>query len=61
MVLQDKVDAFQKFVFKSFYPGSNNECRIAALVPLVDESYGIYKFIMSMLTAMHKGTGGVLI
>lgn len=56
MVLQDKVDGFQKLVFRHFRPSSNNECRIAALVPLVEESYGIYKFVMSMLIALHKCT-----
>lgn len=54
MVLQDRIDRFQKVVFASFRMHSNNECRIASLVPLVEESYGIYKFITSMLRAMHK-------
>lgn len=54
MVLQDRIDGFQKVVFANFRMHSNNECRIASLVPLVEESYGIYKFITSMLRAMHK-------
>lgn len=54
MALQDRIDQFQKRVFAHFRPSSNNECRIAALVPLVEESYGIYKFITSMLRAMHR-------
>lgn len=54
MTLQDHIDRFQKVVFQSFRHHSNNECRIAALVPLVEESYGIYKFITSMLRAMHQ-------
>lgn len=53
MTLQDQIDAFQKLIFSHFRSGANNECRIAALVPLVQESYGIYKFITSMLRAMH--------
>jgi hypothetical protein len=53
MGLQDQIDAFQKLIFSHFRGGANNECRIAALVPLVQESYGIYKFITSMLRAMH--------
>ena len=53
MNLQDQIDAFQKLIFSHFRGGANNECRIAALVPLVQESYGIYKFITSMLRAMH--------
>ncbi|KAI8329700.1 cytoskeleton assembly control protein [Chlamydoabsidia padenii] len=56
MVLQDRIDHFQKVVFASFRSHSNNECRIASLVPLVEESYGIYIFITSMLRAMHKRT-----
>ncbi|EXJ53696.1 uncharacterized protein A1O5_13052 [Cladophialophora psammophila CBS 110553] len=57
MTLQDQIDTFQKLIFSHFRGGSNNECRIAALVPLVQESYGIYKFITSMLRAMHTTTG----
>ena len=54
MQLQDHIDRFQKVVFNSFHMATNNECRIASLVPLVEESYGIYIFITSMLRAMHK-------
>ncbi|EXJ81897.1 hypothetical protein A1O1_07962 [Capronia coronata CBS 617.96] len=57
MTLQDQIDTFQKLIFSHFRGGTNNECRIAALVPLVQESYGIYKFITSMLRAMHTTTG----
>jgi hypothetical protein len=55
MGLQDQIDAFQKLIFSHFQSGTHNECRISALVPLVQESYGIYKFITSMLRAMHTG------
>ncbi|OJJ00665.1 hypothetical protein ASPVEDRAFT_40212 [Aspergillus versicolor CBS 583.65] len=57
MGLQDQIDAFQKLIFSHFQSGTHNECRISALVPLVQESYGIYKFITSMLRAMHTATG----
>ncbi|CRG82897.1 Endocytosis protein end4 [Talaromyces islandicus] len=57
MNLQDQIDTFQKLIFSHFQHGTNNECRISALVPLVQESYGIYKFITSMLRAMHTTTG----
>nr|APB91642.1 putative cytoskeleton assembly control protein [Knoxdaviesia proteae] len=57
MLLQDKIDQFQKLIFSHFRHVGNNECRISALVPLVAESYGIYKFITSMLRAMHSTTG----
>jgi hypothetical protein len=53
MTLQDSIDELGKAVFSNLRPGVNNECRIASLVPLVEESYGIYKFITSMLRAMH--------
>lgn len=54
MTLQDRIEQFQKLIFSHFRSGGNNECRISALVPLVQESYGIYKFITSMLRAMHS-------
>ncbi|CAI0642090.1 Endocytosis protein end4 [Colletotrichum fructicola] len=57
MTLQDKIEQFQKLIFSHFRHVGNNECRISALVPLVQESYGIYKFITSMLRAMHSTTG----
>ncbi|KAK3674416.1 sla2 Src-like adaptor 2 [Recurvomyces mirabilis] len=57
MNLQDQIDSFQKLIFAHFRGGNNNECRISALVPLVQESYGIYKFITSMLRAMHTTLG----
>ncbi|WFD36369.1 sla2 Src-like adaptor 2 [Malassezia cuniculi] len=56
MSLQDRIDRLQKQVFSSFRGGVANECRISSLVPLVKESYGIYKFLTSMLRAMHRRT-----
>ncbi|KAK9469970.1 ANTH domain-containing protein, partial [Dipodascopsis tothii] len=56
MSLQDHIDSFQRLIFSHFRQGSSNECRISSLVPLVHESYGIYKFITSMLRAMHATT-----
>jgi ANTH domain len=56
MTLQDQIDNFQKLIFSHFQGRTNNECRISALVPLVQESYGIYKFVTSMLRAMHTST-----
>ncbi|KAI7867201.1 I/LWEQ domain-containing protein [Spinellus fusiger] len=56
MILQERIYSFQKVVFASFRSHTDNQCRIASLVPLVEESYGIYKFITSMLRAMHKRT-----
>ena len=59
MTLQDQIDTFQKLIFAHFRGGANNECRISALVPLVQESYGIYKFVTSMLRAMHTSKCGL--
>ncbi|KAI0319763.1 cytoskeleton assembly control protein [Amylostereum chailletii] len=56
MGLQDQIESFQKLVFAHFRHSANNECRISALVPLVKESWGIYRFITSMLRAMHRRT-----
>ncbi|KAK6910437.1 hypothetical protein I203_104469 [Kwoniella mangroviensis CBS 8507] len=39
------IESFQKLIFAHFRGSANNECRISALVPLVKESFGIYKFI----------------
>lgn len=56
MNLQDGIEQKQKLVFAHFRGAANNECRISSLVPLVKESYGIYKFLTSMLRAMHRRT-----
>ncbi|KAK2461575.1 hypothetical protein APHAL10511_006038 [Amanita phalloides] len=56
MSLQDQIDSFQKMVFSHFRHSANNECRISSLVPLVKESWGIYKFITSMMRAMYRKT-----
>ena len=60
MGLQDQIDSFQKMIFAHFRHSANNECRISALVPLVKESWGIYRFITSMLRAMHRSMTSVL-
>jgi hypothetical protein len=36
--LQDQIHSLQKLIFAHFQPSSNNECRIAGLIPLVQES-----------------------
>ncbi|KAI0328524.1 cytoskeleton assembly control protein [Cubamyces sp. BRFM 1775] len=56
MALQDQIDSFQRMIFAHFRHSASNECRISALVPLVKESWGIYRFITSMLRAMHRRT-----
>lgn len=56
MGLQDQIESFQKMVFSHFRHSANNECRISSLVPLVKESWGIYRFITSMLRAMYRRT-----
>jgi hypothetical protein len=59
MGLQDQIESFQRMVFANFRHSANNECRISSLVPLVKESWGIYRFITSMLRAMHRRTDDV--
>ncbi|KAJ7596645.1 ANTH domain-containing protein [Mycena floridula] len=54
MGLQDQIESFQKMVFSHFRNSNNNECRISSLVPLVKESWGIYRFITSMMRAMYR-------
>jgi ANTH domain len=54
MQLQDQIESFQKLVFSHFRSSVNNDCRISSLVPLVKESWGIYRFITSMLRAMYR-------
>lgn len=54
MKLQDQIESFQKLVFSHFRQEATNECKIASLMPLVHESYGIYRFVTSMLRAMHS-------
>lgn len=56
--LQDAIDSLQKLILASISHSRNSECKISALVPLVTESYGIYKFITSMLRALIRSTGG---
>ena len=51
--LLDKLEDLHRIVFNDFRSSDHNECRIASLVPVIEESYGIYKFITSMLSAMH--------
>ncbi|KAF8140620.1 ANTH domain-containing protein [Boletus edulis] len=56
MGLQDQIESFQRMVFSHFRHSTNNECRISSIVPLVKESWGIYRFITSMLRAMYRRT-----
>lgn len=57
MDLQDGLDELGHVIFSSIGDSRRSECKISALVPLVAESYGIYKFITSMIRAMHKQLG----
>ncbi|KIO08643.1 hypothetical protein M404DRAFT_133816 [Pisolithus tinctorius Marx 270] len=56
MGLQDQIESFERMVFSHFRHSANNECRISSLVPLVKESWGIYRFITSMLRALYRRT-----
>ncbi|KAJ7686933.1 ANTH domain-containing protein [Mycena rosella] len=56
MSLQDQIESFQRRVFSHLNHSPNNECRVSALVPLVNESWGIYRFVTSMMRAMFRQT-----
>jgi hypothetical protein len=53
MDLQGKLESFEQLVFDQGRVTGQNECRLSALATLIEESYGIYKFMTSMLSAMH--------
>ncbi|KAK6205263.1 structural constituent of cytoskeleton [Scheffersomyces amazonensis] len=57
MDLQDVINDFQKLIFATINQTPNNLCKVSALVPLITESYGIYKFCTSMLRAMYQQLG----
>ena len=58
MTLMDNIDEYTQLAFASIQAETrNNECRIASLIPMVAESYGIYKFVTSMLRAMYRQLG----
>jgi hypothetical protein len=51
--LQDALDTFGRDIFATLKKNSS-ESITSALVPVVAETYGIYKFLVSMLRAMYK-------
>lgn len=55
--LQDSITDMQKLIFSKIDHSPSNMCKVSALVPFVSESYGIYKFLISMLRAMYKQLG----
>lgn len=57
MDLQDLINDLQKLVFATINQSRSNLCKVSALVPLIAESYGIYKFCISMLRAMYQQLG----
>lgn len=57
MDLQDSINDMQKHIFSTIHHSPNNLCKVSALVPFITESYGIYKFLISMLRAMYLQLG----
>lgn len=57
MDLLDSINDLQKLIFATIHKTPNNLCKVSALVPLIAESYGIYKFCTSMLRAMFQQLG----
>lgn len=63
MNLQDSIDDYQRLLFASLgHAGSGRsggghsgvECRVSSLTAMVTESYGIYRFVTSMLRGLHQ-------
>jgi len=59
MNLQDSIDDYQRLLFASIGGGRRNgggplECRVSSLTAMVTESYGIYRFVTSMLRALYQ-------
>ncbi|WLF81350.1 sla2 Src-like adaptor 2 [Lodderomyces elongisporus] len=57
MDLQDSINDLQQLIFATIHQSRNNLCKVSALVPLISESYGIYKFCISMLRALYQQLG----
>lgn len=57
MDLQELIDNLQKLILATIHQTPKNLCKVSALVPLIAESYGIYKFCTSMLRAMYQQLG----
>lgn len=57
MDLQDLIDDLQKLIFATISQTPKNLCKVSALIPLISEAYGIYKFCTSMLRAMYQQLG----
>lgn len=57
MDLQDLINDLQKLIFATIHQTPKNLCKVSALVPLIAESYGIYKFCTSMLRALYQQLG----
>lgn len=55
--LVEKLDEFQKSIFNSRV--QLTACKISPMIPLIEESYGIYLFLLSMLRALHKVVGSL--
>lgn len=52
--LAGKLDRFVRALMNLLGPiNAPNECRVSSLVPFIEESFGIYSFLTSMLTALH--------
>ncbi|KAF7999468.1 hypothetical protein HF325_006144 [Metschnikowia pulcherrima] len=57
MDLQDLINDLQKHILATVHQSPNNLCKVSALVPLISESHGVYKFLVSMLRAMFQQLG----
>jgi huntingtin-interacting protein 1-related protein len=51
-LLMNHLDQLSRSIIQQFRGGSDNECRQAALIPLVLESHGMYKFMTNLLSVL---------
>lgn len=52
MDVQERLSNLHSAIMGSFNSANASECRVAALVPVVEETWGVHKFVTSMLSAM---------
>lgn len=51
--LLSKIDEFQRGLIDEYKRSYGADCMVSSLVPFIEESYGVYKFVTSMLSALH--------
>lgn len=52
--LQELLDRLEPFYRTLLGACGHSECRMSALIPVIEESHALYKFITSLLSALHS-------